>query len=174
MSRRVKATPRRANCGRGPSGRRGNKGSSDSGFNNYVQGHLHNLLDDWEEEMVLQQLTGKRARIRSNNYWNMKNMLAQVLMQPHRKILVHNPPPPPALETNHFSPPSPSLVSKPMEGHENEANKECLVALDRTNMASTNYSKRKKLDNSEPTNLNPFRKSIPLPVKMTLQNYSSS
>ena len=54
-----------------------------------------------------------------------------------------------------------------MEDQVNEVDKEAPMALDRTNMASTNYNKRNKLDSYEPMDMNPFKKSIPLPIKMT-------
>jgi hypothetical protein len=38
------------------------------------------MLDDWEEEVVIQQLAGQRAQTRRKHYWIVKNMLAQVLM----------------------------------------------------------------------------------------------
>ena len=97
-------------------------------------------------------------------------------MQPQRKNVVGNPPPPPspAPEANPTSSPSPSLVSKPMEDQVKKVDKEDPTTFDKTNMAYASYNKRNKLDSCEPTNMNPFKKLIPLLVKMTSEDSSNS
>ena len=75
MSRRFRAIGERG----GP-GHFGFSDSSDSGFDNSVLGHIHSLLDEWEEEIVIQQSIGRCARVRRRNYWHVRNVLAQILL----------------------------------------------------------------------------------------------
>ena len=76
MSQWLRKTPRRGSGGRGHSGNLSRLGSTDSGYDSFMLGHLRNMMDHWEEEMVMQQLVGKRDRIRRRHYWKIKNMLS--------------------------------------------------------------------------------------------------
>ena len=68
LSTRLCATPQRRSGGRGYSGHPGHRGSIDSGYGNSIPRHLKDMLDDLEEQMVVHQLAGQRARTHHKHY----------------------------------------------------------------------------------------------------------
>ena len=51
------------------------------GHDNHVLVHLHRVIDNWEAEVLAQQLVDHNAKGNINHYWKVKNILAHVLLQ---------------------------------------------------------------------------------------------
>ena len=70
--------------------------------------------------MAVKKLVGQWHQVCRSNYWNAKNMLAQVLMQPQNSCMDKNSHTSPCmvLSIHPSSSQSPLLVSKSMETHE--------------------------------------------------------
>ena len=68
FSTRLRATPQRRSGGHGYSYHSGRRGSTDIGYGSSIPRHLKDMLDDLEEQMVVHQLAGERARTRRKHY----------------------------------------------------------------------------------------------------------
>jgi hypothetical protein len=100
------ATPRRGKGGRGGRGlsvQALSVGVNTEGYDRSIPGHLRQLLDDWEEEMLGYHPTTQRTQKHRRSYWTIKNILARTLLRLPGVLEKHSSPSEPSSDSQSSS-----------------------------------------------------------------------
>jgi hypothetical protein len=174
MPRRLCATPQCGRGGRGRSGHSGLRGTMTEGYDSSVPRHLRDMLDDWEEEIVVQQLAGQRAQTHRKHYWSVKNMLAQVLLCSPGIPLESKSSPTSSPSTHTSSSEGPSLAPEPPKHQDPQQGKAPQEAQVMVGIGNTSVYKRKHVERQDLEGPSSFCKLVGLPTKEHKDNSSSA